>query len=121
MKLNKVWDRMFTKREQWLFLMSLFLLIIIYGASFNIIVMESNDGKMPVHWDYNEINNEHIHYKNITEAKYWIFGDIIGIKGRIMFSIGDIIVFAGVIGALFSFHSFEKLRYLKKEVKNDDR
>lgn len=109
--INKWWRILFTKREQWIVLMFLFALVILYGTHLNFQVVISNQGKMPVNSGFDWVNGNHRFYEDITEANFWIFGDIIGIKGRFKFSIGDLLIFGGMIGIFYSYRKWRKLRF----------
>ena len=79
---------------------SLSVFLVLFGGIFNLAVLSTNDGKMPVRSFFNGEGENHIFYEDITQASKWIFSDLIGFKDYILISIGDLLVFFGV-GYLF--------------------
>ena len=112
------------KREFNLFkVISLSVFLVLFGGIFNLVVLLTNDGKMPVRSYFNGEGKNHVFYEDITQASKWIFSDIIGFKYYILISIGDLLVFFGV-GYLFivlgkrSYQKAMERRWKKKQLSN---
>ena len=104
----------FTKREQWLILVSLSLFIMSLGAVSNMYVMRSNEGKMPIKTQYEQgIAGEYIYLNDIKQANNWFLSDIIKI-GNYMWSIGDTMAILGVLGFGGSWFGFLYLTWKNK-------
>ena len=80
-----------------LFISSTLLLI---GALFNHIVILNNSGKMPVYTELPIYTNFHFSFTNFSHINYPYLSDIIPLPG-IIFSIGDLFLFAGMFVSFF--------------------
>ena len=83
------------------------VILIIGGASMNVIVITENGG-MPIRAKEYQINDDrYIPFQENSEVDHWYFSDIINLKinkvGYAMFSIGDLILIGGMI--FFCYHS----------------
>jgi len=99
------------KKDILTLLIIIYLMSMLMGALGNFLVIQSNKGQMPVYWDSNYENEIHKCYDNwrdYQKVDYWILGDIIGIRGYAMYSIGDFFLFGGlgcfIISILFWFY-----------------
>lgn len=94
-----------TKRETYLFIALIFFGINAIGMLCNFTVMVSNKGLMPV-YQIDSVGNSTQHFKftNPEEINYFIFSDRfiidIGKEYHLFFSIGDLLMYIGGIGAI---------------------
>ena len=95
-----------TKSERVLFFAILFLVVLLIGGIMNNIVIEENNCKMPVLGVENYLGDKHINFEKFDEVNYAILADIIGIKGKIMFSIGDVFLIIAALGSSFMLINF---------------
>lgn len=75
----------------------IFLVIIMIGMSCNFIVIQKNNGKMPVHTYYILDSEGHFSYQNSSEINYWFLSDMIKIN-NLKASLGDIFMGVGISG-----------------------
>ena len=95
-----------TKSERILFFAILFLVLLLIGGIMNNIVIEENNCKMPVIGGGNYLGDKHINFQKFDEVNYAILADIIGIRGKIMFSIGDVFLIIAGLGSSFMLINF---------------
>lgn len=98
------------KREFELLMLCLSLTILFSGVLLNYTVISKNDCKMPVPGGKYDIDmdDKHFFFESKDEVKYYYLSDIIVIFGGAI-SIGDILIFFGMVGS-FGF----SIRYLIK-------
>ena len=107
-------------------LVLLFFLILI-GAYMNIVVISSNDNKMPVYTSIGSINTtEHFSFQNKEDIKYFKYSDRFHLKigeyRYLYYSLGDIIMTFTLIPMIvilrFSLQKSYHLHKLKKEIES---
>jgi len=90
--------------------------LFIFGLFSNTLVIKSNNDKMPFLSDYKYEDNEHFSFQIENKPKFWIFSDIIP-AGDYIFSIGDILMFQGIltIPFLLSLYLYLKIKKSKRK------
>ena len=82
-----------------------FLMVLLVGILCNQMVISANDFRMPVRTE-NKINTStHFSYENKKEINFYGLSDVIriGFKKRwVVFSIGDMLLFLGGIGLVYT-------------------
>lgn len=74
---------------------SIILAFIIIGAVMNFLVITNNGGRMPVLDSFKYVSETHFSYQDNSEIEFPQFSDKLAL-GRIIFSIGDLIMFLGL-------------------------
>lgn len=97
-------------KETALLITLLFTQILIFGIISNFIVMINNNGDMPVKADFDYSDNAHFTYQDNKDVKYWYLSDIIEFKNSI-WSIGDILIYIGLVGWLLFYSSYLFLKF----------
>lgn len=92
------------KKQTIYLLLNISFIITLLGAFFNGAVVLNNNCEMPVYDKFNiyngSIDNRHIAYNDFKQVKYPFYSDIIKVYGNI-FSIGDFLMFFGLISLFF--------------------
>jgi len=91
-----------TKTEKTLIWLFIFTAIGVLGLRMNYITLLNNDCKMPVSWTYDDYESFpfHILTDDIKSFNYWYLSDIFGVKGKSMYSLGDILIVVSMVGVL---------------------
>lgn len=91
---------MITKKEKYLIICIIALMIVLVGAFMNFKAIQYNNGKMPVFYQGYITSNQHFAFQDFNEIKYSYLSDIIPIGKRQIISIGDILLVSG--GLIFA-------------------
>jgi len=99
------------------------ILIIIIGMISNLAVIVRNDLEMPVYFhNINNFQNDSGYkvFTDIKEINYWYLSDIININDMVIFSIGDILIYSGLMFVIGHYIMFiiQRTKY-KNELKED--
>lgn len=99
---------------KFLILLTLFLIIFLFGIFLNQLVVRTNDGRMPVFFYHSNYESEtHFFYNNKGEVNLWYLSDIYYVENKYLmfglynkgaiFSIGDVFIDLGFLGSVFCF------------------
>lgn len=90
------------KKEKIVTITIMGLIILIAGITCNFVVVDHNEGRMPVPFSYAYKTESHISFSEKSEINNYYLADIFNIK-NLYFSIGDILIALGIIIALGSY------------------
>ena len=90
-----------TTTERLLYFTVMFMTVVIVGAELNALAVKTNGNRMPVLNAVPFQGTIHFTYENPLMINNWLLTDILDAKWYI-FSIGDVLVTIGVIGAVSS-------------------
>lgn len=82
------------------FLLWMFTILVFMGTSFNFYAVMDNGGRMPVQATYGSDTDTHFYFTEPHEVERYYLTDIIFIPSKkygSMISIGDILIFTGII------------------------
>lgn len=74
---------------------SIATLLIVLGATFNYVAINTNDCKMPIKLSYSTYDKEYVSFTDNSEVNHWYLSDILHI-GNMMYSIGDLIMYSAI-------------------------
>ena len=84
------------EKNKIIILMTISLILIIFGSGLNMKVIMANNGKMPLPWDSYRIQGDYVLYNNKSQIEYSYLGDNIKLFNLIAFSIGDLFILSGI-------------------------
>jgi hypothetical protein len=76
--------------------------LVFCGAILNVLVLATNDGRMPVYdSDWNLNTKTHFSFNDFSEVNNPGFSDRFNLFDKVYFSLGDVLLYFGLISLLF--------------------
>ena len=100
----------------------LILFLILFGAILNLLVLATNNGKMPVQVEpiYTVNSPRHFGFQDPNEVNNYYLTDIIDL-GNCIYSFGDLVMILGIVLLIINSIIILRLAILKKRYKKSDK